>query len=759
MEVTPDAGKGPETSLAGSNPSSSSRSLETGKSQTNTSSNDTKILVGNATLKENGTGSTGIGITIRTVKEGKKRAHSDAHDGSEEPESAFSTNAYTGATGVNGMAKAKPAAKKPKLEEGDLRDPPCFKCRESEIPCIGIAMRSSCNACFQHHWRCTTVTPPVKIKKPKNNSISASALNNLLSEPVGIKTTRSQTVGSRSNGTSSRQGSGSSTATPPPSASISAPAGSSGKSLTLNVPKAKKAQVVVPAPSTTPSYLPSDPPVLMLAPPSISGPTLKLGPLGPSSISASTSASTSMSAGRLPRADIPRKGGEGVQRSTIPAVERLKLTKPRKPPIAQRRVDRPKRSKAVVRSRAYIDDSDSDMNEDLGYQIPAPSEEKGKQKAEVKPSDHFEYISELSSPPSSKGSTPDPTEPNVLTFIPIRPSYVPSTEPRVLPTNSNLPAVITTLNGLANLTKAVRTDLDELKKTSATIVGSRSVLDWGIALDKLDKQDKLIQNQSRTIERQGQMISALVDHMKVVMGEKFVTSDFDLGGEAGDAMTVKCEISNRVQVPLGAADARSPTRSLSPATGLLPSRLSTVRPSSQPMPPTIYDRPPHPGNTPANATPVPSAKATGEKTATELAVPPRPATEVAQVEDQSRPALFRTSTTPTPTSAVLGPNGLPPPRATSFMWAQTSNFPRTTSPVSPRRKSSTSSTATNHAKSKSSVSGVPSQEQPKFSKAQWAVRSQPQHDSEEERDELADDSPTESSSQRGWVKSKMMAMK
>ncbi|KAK1225973.1 hypothetical protein PQX77_011041 [Marasmius sp. AFHP31] len=735
-EVTPDNGKGSEAILTGVTTLSSMHNAESAATQINTSRSVATISNADAALVENGTGPA-QSVTLKPkMKPSTKRSYSDVGGPVELQELAFSSNAHTGATGVNGMAKAKPSAKRPKIDEGDLRDPPCFKCKESNIPCIGSATRSSCNACFQHHWKCTIATPPVKLKK-KNNAVSSSALKNLLSDPVSVKSTRSHTAGSRSNGTASRQGSGSSTATPPPSAPISAPPTFVPMDLLKN---SKKAQATAPAHST-PSYLPSDPPVLMLVPPSISASASKSG--GRPSASKSASASTST---------IPskRKGSNSD----------LAFVGPKTEVTNQPRLERPRRKAARGsgnRSKPYIEDSDSDLYDEVP---PIPASEKGKQKAVGGPAE-IENVSDLSTPPSSKGSTPDRMEPNSHSHIFLRTAHIPFTEPRTLPTNSNLPAVITTLNALTDVAKTMRMDMSEVKETSATMARSQSALDWEIALDKLDRQDKVIHDQGRTIERQGQVISALVRSMKEMMGDRFNAPDFDLGDGGGNVKKDKCEMTNHAQILHEREDlvipAPAPTDPAGPAKDLLPSRPPTGRPPSQPLPPTIYDRLPyHPVDSSIS-----NGKSAGDLVPIERTAAGKATAEPVQPESVSRPTLYRTTSNPNGVPVTAGSNGLPPPRATSFMWAQHSTFPRSNNSTSPqRRKSNASSTGSvvNSSRPKSTGPGVPPEEHPKFSKAQWSVRPQRHEDSEEERDELLDDSPAENSSQPNWVKAKMMAM-
>ncbi|KAJ8074816.1 hypothetical protein PM082_019141 [Marasmius tenuissimus] len=737
-EVTPDNGKDSEAILTGVTTLSSMHNAESAGTQTNTSRSVATGSNADAALVENGTGPA-QSVTLKPkMKPPQKRSFSDVGGPVELQELAFSSNAHTGATGVNGMAKAKPSAKRPKIDEGDLRDPPCFKCKESNIPCIGSATRSSCNACFQHHWKCTIATPPVKLKK-KNNAVSSSALKNLLSDPVSVKSTRSHTAGSRSNGTASRQGSSSSTATPPPSASISAPPTFVPMDLFKN---SKKAQATAPAHSTTPSYLPSDPPVLMLVPPSISASASKSGgrPLPAASKSASASTST-----------IPskRKGSNSD----------LAFVGPKTEVTNQPRLERPRRKAARGsgnRSKPYIEDSDSDLYDEVP-QIPAS--EKGKQRAVAKPAE-IENVSDLSTPPSSKGSTPDPMGPNSRPHISLRTTHFPSAEPRTLPTNSNLPAVITTLNALTDMAKTMRMDMSEVKETSATMARSQSALDWEIALDKLDRQDKVIQDQSKTIERQGQVISALVKSMKEMMGDRFNAPDFDLGDGGGNVKKDNCEMANHAQILRGRGDlvpASASTDPAGPTKDLLPSRPPTSRPPSQPMPPTIYDRSPYH----SVDSPISHGKSAGDLVPVERMAPGKASAEPIQPESVSRPTLYRTTSNPNGVPVTTGSNGLPPPRATSFMWAQHSTFPRSNNSTSPqRRKSNASSTGSvvTSSRPKSTGPGVPPEEYPKFSKAQWSVRPQRHEDSEEERDELLDDSPAENSSQPNWVKAKMMAM-
>ncbi|KAK1229362.1 hypothetical protein PQX77_007583 [Marasmius sp. AFHP31] len=597
--------------------------------QTNASKNTITVDHGGTALADHGTASDQSTTLEPNMNVSRKRLHSDIGGSLELQEAASSGNALPGATGVNGMAKAKPLAKKAKLiDAGDIRDPPCLKCKESNIPCIDNVTRSSCDACFQHHWKCANeVTPPPKSQK-QTNAMSLGALNNDVQDSVGVEATRS-TARSWNNGTAnlSKQEPGPSTDT---------------------------AQTPTPARSA-PRYRPSDGPVLMLGPPPLSpySPYMGRQPF-PSKSRITTSNSTDPS---------KRKGSSSnppLVSSTAAAAD-------------QPRSERPRRKgtrRSGHRSKAFIEDSDSDLYDDPP---PVPARGKGKQKAAAKAQDP----SDPSTPSSSTQTTPDPMpELTSRSHMSLQATNLLPAEPRMLSPDSNLPAVTTSLNTLNVVMASMRSDLVEVKKATTRVTRSDSALDWEIALDKLHTQDKVIQEQSRAIEKQGRVIDALVKNMKEWMGNKFNAPDL-YDGE-GHAKEMNCEMVNHPQTRLERGN-------------LVPAR-------------------------------------------TERMAPLRPTAGPLQLESAfNRPALIRSTSRFDNIPVSSESNGLPPPRATSFMRTQKSHFPRSIGSVSPQRRNPNATPARSsvNAGSKSTAPGVMSE----FP----IVPPRPSEDSDEERDELLDD--------------------
>ncbi|KAJ8095582.1 hypothetical protein PM082_023112 [Marasmius tenuissimus] len=600
--------------------------------QTNASKNTSTADHGGTALADHGTAPGQSTALEPNMNVPKKRLHSDIGDALELQEATSSGDAHAGATGVNGVAKAKPLAKKAKLiDERDIRDPPCLKCKESNIPCIDNTTRSSCDACFQHHWKCTNaVTPPKSFKQ--SNAMSLSALNNDVRGSVGVEATRS-TAGSWNNGT----------------ASLASP------SRQESGPPTNTAQATTPARST-PWHRKSDLPVLMLAPESLS-------PYSP----------------YMGRQPVPSKSKSTASTSTIPFKQKdsspnRALVSPKAAVADQSRSERPRRRgtrRSGHRSRAYIEDSDSDLYDDPP---PVLTSGKGKQKAVTKAQD----ASDLSTPsPASTQTTPDPMlELTSRSHMSLYSTNPPPTEPRILTIDSNLPTVITSLNTLNAVVASSRTDLVEVKKATASIARSQSALDWEVALDKLHTQDKVIQEQSKTIERQGRVIGALVKNMKELMGHNFNAPDLD--ESEANAKGTNCDMVNHPQTRLERGNLVS-VRAV---------RTTPVRPTAGPL----------------------------------------------QLESTfSRPSLIHSTSRFDSIPVSSESNGLPPPRATSFMRTHKSRFPRSIGPASPQRRNSSATPAgsTANAMSKSMVPGVMS----KFS----IVPPRCSEDSEEERDELLDD--------------------
>ncbi|KAF9255561.1 hypothetical protein L218DRAFT_967171 [Marasmius fiardii PR-910] len=747
MEVTPDVSKSSEGILAADNSSSDSRKPESGQLQLNGSENVANSADGGAEDMMD-MESMQSEDTSGTVKEGKKRAAMDDPLEAGDFEDEFSSNSHNGVPGVNGMAKAKPAAKKPKLEESrNIREPACWRCREAGIPCIGSSTRSSCNACFHHHWKCATNPPTVRGKKPKNNTISANALKHLLFHPVGSKNTRSKGMVGKSNtisdSISTRQ---TLTETPPPdSASTSTPAtfretASAPAPTTKEKEKAKAPSLAhLSRPSTS---TPSDLPVLMLAPPSVYIPPLKLGPPAPlpasilteSSMSASASASSSRHNRNPTR---PQERGAPRSRRKVPVPptfsdpvgDKTSGDKILGWPGQTKTRANPGRSARPVR-REFDLDTDEEEEEQEGERPTLSAADKGKQKAH-EPGD----ISELSSPPSSTGSTPDPS----TSLLPTA-----ALEPRSLPTSSTLPTVVTTLNALTNSFKAMQTDLGEVKDTTATLSGSKSSLDWGIALDKLDRQEKLISQQGKVVEAQGKMINAMVRKLKEFMGEKFVF-DFDMDevyGGGGGVMTCNAKSNGTTTTPGSGSVVANDGASRIGGNGTSQSFDMALRPVVTDMSINSGSSTWGPVDTSAN------------KGLVYTPVRPIP---VRKASSGSTP----TPHTPTTTVLSTHTHDLPPPRAISFMRPQqkaatTSNDSRNQASTSKPAAAGEASVASS---SSSTQSSNASEERPSLASAHW-FRTRADGDSDEEKDELLDESPMQPNlRQRAWVKTQMMALR
>ncbi|KAK7019442.1 hypothetical protein VNI00_018052 [Paramarasmius palmivorus] len=114
--------------------------------------------------------------------------------------------------------------------------------------------------------------------------------------------------------------------------------------------------------------------------------------------------------------------------------------------------------------------------------------------------------------PSSHNPSPD------LAAITLEPQSAPellrSSSAFELLENATLSDVVTAFNKLS-------VTLSAIEELAASAIGSQSALEWGLTLDRLDRQGVALREQLGMIEKQSRIIDGLVHSMKILSGDYF----------------------------------------------------------------------------------------------------------------------------------------------------------------------------------------------------------------------------------------------
>ncbi|ESK85769.1 hypothetical protein Moror_2447 [Moniliophthora roreri MCA 2997] len=497
MDITPETGSsrnGTSTSFAGSK---GPRILQTGiaggdaverdhgsKQATSSGSKDV-IMTDSASDRKSGE------TTQRTG--GVKRAAIDELSEGEGHEDVLAEKGHEGTVSDATRIEPPPATKKLKItskKDEFIRNPPCHKCKELEIPCIGVEARTSCNQCFRRHWKCTLGPPPARGKKLRTNAVSESALKDL--DAFGVSSrppSATQTTGNTRQASSTPALSAGSMSTRDSAGTSQATSTKSSVPVTrllisLPMPKRRIPRIAMPTLPFDPSRIPSRD--KGKAP--VRSPDHHKG-------SDSSLLTRRVNPRRDARDRVPLRfdsdsedvmiAGPSTRKSSTPAPKNY--TKP----LA---ID----TDSVSHSAALGLNSDSPLSSVPSSRCPSP--------------DFTTAGDSNTSPPTSTHSlsTHSPTTPNLK-----------------LPVNAALPTIVSSFNTLTSLFHTIQSDIGDIKELTASTIGSHSALEWGIAVQRLDKQDKMLLQQGAMIEKQGRIINALMNNMKVLLGERFLATDYD----------------------------------------------------------------------------------------------------------------------------------------------------------------------------------------------------------------------------------------
>ncbi|KAK7034640.1 hypothetical protein VNI00_012282 [Paramarasmius palmivorus] len=446
------------------------------------------------------------GMTSTTTSGGIKRAamellsqDEDMNDERGESESTSTSSAHAA------QAEQPHPNKKFKItpkEDEIIRDPPCHKCKELEIPCIGNPSRTSCRQCFVRHWKCTISPPQAKNRKPKTNSISPLALQVLLDASgsgAGAEPRRQKQPAEVTS-----QASRHSSSTPTPSSAL---VQSQASAMKQGGAGTKRPGVSAkPYPSLPANAKRRTPRIAMPSPSFDQALRLHTMDKGKAPAKEPVPAQSSASSGPVRRA--PRRS----VRDSAPPVWRLDDEN-------LDSVDKESRSVAGPIKGAPLAPSSTKTRPTPTIDttsLPKPKSLHWDSDSSLSP------LSSLSSrcPSPDFTNPPSNTSPPTSTSSPARPTFK-------LPNNAALPTIVSSFNTLAGLFYTIQSDIGDIKELTASTIGSHSALEWGVALDRLDRQDRMLRQQGTMIEKQSKIIDALMNNMKVLLGDRFVPSEYE----------------------------------------------------------------------------------------------------------------------------------------------------------------------------------------------------------------------------------------